>query len=257
MKLQRTLVGSIVLLLTAGGCIVHSDTVHRVNTEPEFRVQRVAPAGQEYYQVIAYYGEDYSPPIIMIRSAVQNLTMLQRAEIIKGRLTRLQQQHPDWYRRPSSLKAHHYKNGEIVISPTITTDDDYIATADAQSVHPMNCQTREQLAAKLQSMILAVFHVGALNGPARAEAKRGAETAESLAVQADRYYEDNPTKARELYKKALKKAQGKYIYVELCLAQIYRNEGETEKARQLLEEAGKQHPTADEQAQIKELITQL
>jgi hypothetical protein len=256
MRLQQTLVGTITLLLTASGCIVHGDAVHGVTTGPEFRVQKVTPAGHEYYQVIAYYGEEYAPPIVIIRSATHNW-MLQRAIVIKDRLTRLQQQHPDWYRHPNSLKALHIKNGEIVIAPTVTTDTNYIATADEQSIHPMNCQTREQLAEKLQSMILAAFHVGTLNGPARAEAKRGTETAESLAVEADRFYDDNPTKARELYEAALKKANGKYIYVELCLAQLYQKEGETEKARQLLEAAEKQQPAADEQAQIKDLMKHL
>jgi hypothetical protein len=173
--------------------------------------------------------------------------MQDRAEMIRKRLYDFQAANPHWF---MNLKPMPYQ-GEIVIAQG--SPKNYIATADAKSVTPMNCRSREELAKKLVVMIQKALKVQGQKGSSRAEAIVGASTPENLVLQGDGLMETAPAQAVEKYKAAADQTDGKYVYADLCLVRYYIDHDDKTQASDYLKKAKAQPLTPEQSAQVKEL----
>lgn len=254
--MRRALLVCALLLMTAFSLLAS------LNAQPSKRVsadiyaeRRKSLTGKTYYVVIINY-EDVHRIAVEVRASAGGKTIEQRADEIVNRMRELQKRDPNWAEKTYPRVDH--RSGQWVVAASKDPHSAVLATADQNSVRPMNCKSTQQLAQTIHQMVRNTYHFIALPGKFRGEKMRSESLPQDWVTQGDTCLEkyDIPG-AIDSYQKALGLSPH-YAYAELRLASIYLDlPGKRGNARTLLADAAKQSLDAEEQQTLKTLQKKL
>lgn len=217
--------------------------------------KRKSLTGRAYYVVIIHY-ENVDRVAVEVRAPAGGKTQEQRAEEIVKRMKELQRNDPAWAEKTLARKDG--RSGQWVVASGKDAKSIVVATADQNSVRPMNCKSPRELAQTIHTMVRNTYHFISLPGKFRSEKMHAESLPQDWVTQGDTCLDQRDIAgAIKSYSQALTLSPH-YAEAELRLASIYADiPNKNRQALSLIKDAAKQDLDPEQKLALKQLTQKL